>query len=127
MRLGHVFLRFSSASLVTGITDQVLFILALKIGVSVAGGIVAARLLASILNLYLNRRYVFWSRAALVRTMARYYLCMAFSGSIAYVLIIAARDRLHWPIVPAKMAVEALLFLLSFVLGRYVVFRQRHA
>jgi putative flippase GtrA len=124
MRLDLLFLRFGGASLATGGTDQLLFALALRLGASIATGIVIARLLSSVVNLYLNRRYVFRSKAGLAGTLVRYYACMAWNGAATYTLVLLARDRLHAPVIPAKVTVEILLFGVSFLLGRYVIFRQ---
>ncbi len=125
MRLHLLFLRFSGASLATGATDQVLFAIALRLGTSIAAGIVVARLLSSAVNLSINRRYVFRSHAGLAGTLLRYYACMALNGTAAYALIRVAHDRFHAPVIPAKVTVEIMLFVVSFVLSHYVIFRQR--
>jgi len=124
MRLPFVFLRYVGASLATGATDQVVFGVGVYSGMSVARGIVAARLLSSMLNLWLNRQYVFRSRADLAGTLLRYYGCMALNGALTYVLLLVARGNFGWPLIPAKITIELTLFLLSFRLSRTVIFRR---
>ena len=123
MRLHHLFLRFGGASLATGATDQVIFFVAFRLGAAIGASMIIARLLASILNLYLNRCHVFRSNAGLGGTLLRYYACMALNGTAAYIFIRVAQDRLLWPVVPSKIGIELALFVVSFVLSRTIIFR----
>lgn len=127
MKIYFVLLRFALSSFSTACVDQVIFFLLYRSGAAVATGIVVARLASSIVNLTLNRRFVFKSRAELPGIIARYYGVMAVSGLIAYSMIRFANEAFRWPVVTAKITVESCLFLLSFVVVRDFVFKRNEA
>jgi putative flippase GtrA len=127
MKIYFVLLRFALSSFSTACVDQVIFFFFYRAGGGVAAGIVVARLASSIVNLFLNRRFVFKSRTDLPGIVVRYYGAMAVAGLIAYSLIRLANQAFGWPVVTAKITVELCLFLLSFIVNRDFVFRRNVA
>lgn len=125
MKIYFVLLRFGFTSLVTSLLDQILFFLAFRSGLSLAYSIVIGRLGSSIFNLSVNRTFVFKSRAGTPAMVFRYYLSMAIAGLIAYGMINFLADTFEWSVMIAKVSVESLLFLASFVVNRDFVFTQK--
>jgi glycosyltransferase involved in cell wall biosynthesis len=122
MKIYFVLLRFCLSSLGTSAVDQLVFFAAISSGSSVAASMVTARLVASMVNLYANRQFVFKSQADWPGIFVRYYLTLAAAGIVAYMAITTATRLLGWPVMTAKVAVECLLFLVSFVVTRDFVF-----
>jgi glycosyltransferase involved in cell wall biosynthesis len=127
MKIYFVLLRFAFSSLTTACVDQLIFFLVYRGSGGVAAGMVAARLGSSVVNLLLNRQFVFKSRVELPGVIVRYYSAMAVAGLVAYSMIRMANQAFGWPIITAKVMVESFLFLLSFVVNRDFVFRRNDA
>ena len=124
MKIYFVLLRFSFTSLVTSLLDQMIFYLAFQSGLPLAYSIVVGRLGSSIFNLTVNRTVVFKSRGT-PGTIFRYYLSMAIAGLIAFGMINFLTNSFGWPVMVAKVSVESLLFLASFVVNRDFVFIEK--
>jgi putative flippase GtrA len=122
MRIYFVLLRFCLSSLGTSAVDQLVFFAAMSSGSTVAASMVAARLVASFVNLYANRQFVFKSHADWAGIFVRYYVTLAAAGIVAYMAITAVTRSLGWPVITAKIVVECLLFLVNFVVNRDFVF-----
>jgi putative flippase GtrA len=122
MKIYFVLLRFCVSSLGTSAVDQLVFFAAISSGSTVAASMVAARLVASMVNLYANRQFVFKSHADWLGIFVRYYVTLGAAGIVAYMAITTATRLLGWPVMTAKVAVECLLFLVSFVVTRDFVF-----
>lgn len=115
-------------------TDTMLLWLWVSLGVPVAGANVLARALAACAGLYLNKTFTF--RATEVqsgqpfRLYARYWLfwgamtalSTALLKAIPLILSFEYTERSSY-IVITKVGVEILLFILSFILSRQLVFR----
>ena len=122
MKIYFVLLRFCLSSLGTSAVDQLVFVAAISSGATIAASMVAARLVASVVNLYSNRQFVFKSHADWPGIIVRYYLALAAAGIVAYMAITTATRMLGWPVITAKVVVECLLFLVNFVITRDFVF-----
>lgn len=122
MKIYFVLLRYGFTSFLTALLDQFIFFVAFRSGVAVAPGIVLARLLSSIFNLTMNKTFVFQSRARLPGLILKYYTTMAVAGAIVYAMIQLLTGTFGWGVITAKITVESVLFLATFVVQREYVF-----
>ncbi len=125
MRIYFVFARFLSSATLTAIIDYVVFSTVFHLSQSISTGIFAGRLVAGSVNFSINKSYVFHMRSALLRALTRYATLVAVLGCVAYVIIDFLVHRCGWNAYLAKIAVDGLLLLASFVLQRDVVFADK--
>lgn len=125
MRIYFVFARFLSSATLTAIIDYLVFSLVYHFSLSIPGGIFAGRLVAGTVNFSINKRYVFHMRSTLLRALWRYVALVAVLGGVAYVIIDFLVHRCGWNPYLAKIGVDGLLLLASFVLQRDVVFADK--
>ena len=125
MQTSVVFARFAFTSLLTSCIDQIIFWIAWTVLGTIGPSIAIARIASSVVNLALNRDFVFKSNARLPGIVLRYYTGMLVSGCAAYILIRAIREVSPVPVIAAKLAAETLLFLFSFVMSKYLIFIRR--
>jgi glycosyltransferase involved in cell wall biosynthesis len=121
MRIYYVLLRFYFSSLVAAAIDiagfSIMFLLTKNIAASVAFG-----RLSSLVNFALNRRFVFHQRGGLGGELWRYYLLAISLGGLSYLLIVLLTTHLRWNVLAAKISVDVLLSVASFVVQRSFVF-----
>lgn len=125
MRIYFVLLRFSSASLLTAVLDNLAFFLAYSSGAGLLAAQIVGRMAAVAFNYALVRGAVFYSRDRHSVALPRYLTLVAVSGTVAYLGIrglVALQDT---PVLWAKILVESLLFFVNFSVQRYWVFRKR--
>ncbi|MGY4688291.1 glycosyltransferase [Salibacterium sp. K-3] len=130
IKIYYVFLRFLFSSLASFVVDVTLFAVfsAIFKALMPMGFIilatVLARVLSSLFNYLVNRHVVFKSNHYPARTLVKYYTLaavqMGASAGGVYVLYHTAGGHE----VPIKIAVDSLLFLLSFYIQRNWVFKR---
>jgi glycosyltransferase involved in cell wall biosynthesis len=121
MRISFVLLRFYSSSLIASAMDFLGFAIVFAASGNLALGVAAGRL-SSLVNLALNRRYVFQNRSQITPVMVRYYVIASGIAVMSYLIIRAAMVHLHWNVYAAKVAADVLLSLLSFSVQSAFVF-----
>jgi len=122
MRVYFVFLRFVAISLITTAIDNAIFIASLQLLPSLWMCQLTARVIAGTFNYFAGRRSVFRSDAQVWTTIPKYWLSVLISGSISFGLIQNVVSRTTIPVIPAKLAVETLMFFFSFAIQRDFVF-----
>ena len=122
MKIYFVLLRFCLSSVSTSLIDQLVFFAAISSGAGVARSMIIARCVASVANLIFNRSFVFHSTADLRWTVLRYYISVAAVGWVAYTAMQFCIASFAWSTFTAKITVECILFLASFVINREFVF-----
>lgn len=125
MRIYFVFVRFSAASLLTAAIDNTVFIVGMHFWPHMAICQAGSRLVAGTFQFTAGRYGVFHSEVRVVSAMAKYWLLVAFSGLLSYLLIQSLVSYTQMGVVPAKLSAETILFFFSFVVQRDVVFSQR--
>ena len=122
MRIYFVLFRYAIVSLLTALVDNAVFAAVFLVRPDLLAAMVGGRLVACLFNFFMNRTTVFYSRNPLSSSMIRYLGLVVFSGTIGYFLIDwAVRAGLAGAI-PAKIAVESLLFVFNFAVQRVFVF-----
>ena len=124
-----VFLRFLMISLASFWLDIVLFALLHHYTGAILASTYAARISSGTLNFLGNRRLVFRDgvRRSLVRD-AIAYTALAFLIATASGLTVRALSAwIEWTPALVKLGVDPCLFMVSFVVQRYVIFRPKNA
>jgi glycosyltransferase involved in cell wall biosynthesis len=123
MKIYWVFLRFSAVSLLTAGLDNLVFSLVFLGGAEIAASQTVARVAAGSFQYAANRRGAFRSRISHWHALPRYWLTVAATGALSYLMIRLLNGGLGVPVIAAKLAAETLLFCVSFVALRVWVFR----
>ena len=124
------FFGFASSSLISALLDIALFVFIIDnfFGgsadpTSVVSSVVIARAGSSLVNFTLNRGFVFSNREQKRRTLIRYYLLaisiLALSAAGSAIMAQVLDGRVVW----AKLLVDSVLFVLSYVIQRRWVFK----
>ena len=122
MRIYFVFLRFSAVSLMTAAIDNGIFLAGMHFFPDVALCQVAGRLSGGMFQFTAAKRKVFNSQVRVAPAMAKYCTLLVFSGTLSYLLIQAMMRYTPLGLVPAKLSAETILFFVSFIIQRDVVF-----
>jgi putative flippase GtrA len=122
MRIYFVFIRFLALSLGTAAIDNGLFIATTHFWPNMLLCQAASRLVAGTFQFSVGKRGVFHSQARIVSTLWKYWMLVAFSGVLSYLLIQSFLRYTSLSVVPAKLIAETVLFFLSFIIQRDVVF-----
>lgn len=121
LRVYFVFARFMGASMVTALSDYLVFIAATAGGVGILGATAWARAFATAVNFFLVRRYVFKSRSSAAMEFAKFAALVVVLGYFSYRLtsLLAAAG---FPVLLAKCVSELGLYALNFTVQRRLVF-----
>jgi dolichol-phosphate mannosyltransferase len=126
------FIGFASSSILSFAVDIGLFVLIIDTFFegssdpqSVVSSVVFARIGSSLLNFTLNKRLVFENRDQKRKTLAKYYLLaltvLSLSSAGSAVMAQVLDGRVVW----AKILVDSILFILSYLIQRHWVFRNQ--
>jgi putative flippase GtrA/SAM-dependent methyltransferase len=125
MRIGFVLARFTMLSLATAVLDNLVFTLAIRVGLDAAAAQLAARAIAICINYPLARRAVFLSKDPHRSTLPRYLLLVAASGFLAFQLLVWFEHAFALDVLQAKILAESALFIVNFIVQRDWVFVRR--
>jgi putative flippase GtrA len=124
MRIYFVLLRFSFSSLFAAAVDLGAFAVGYYLTGALLGSLLAARLVSSLLNFFLNKAFVFHSRVALAASLLKYYVLVGFIAMSSYLLIRGLTERLGMRVITAKILVDSVLWLVTFAVQRIFVFAE---
>lgn len=122
MKIYFLLMRFFFSSSITTIIDFLVFILAFKLTEQLSVSIILSRFIASLFNFTFNRSVVFHNKAQLKYVVIRYYLLLIMMSFITFLAIRAAVHFFGFNVIIAKVFVESLLFIASFVIQRDLIF-----
>ena len=125
LRIYFVLLRFTLVALLTAAIDNAVFFGAYLATSSVGLSQAAGRLVAMCFNFAAAKDAVFLAKETRRGALVRYVLLVAANGLISYALLGWIRSASGVPVLGAKIAAEALLFLGNFALQRDFVFTER--
>jgi len=124
MRIYFVFIRFLAVSIATAVIDNVVFIASLHFWPNVLLCQAIGRLVAGTFQFTAAKRRVFHSRARVASALPKFWMLLAFSGVLSYLLIQSFLRYTPLQVIPAKLTAETVLFFISFVVQRDFVFAQ---
>lgn len=122
VRIYMVFLRFNISAFFTFILDFVVFWIVFAVSSSIGLSIVFARLCAGLFNYTVNRSVVFKSSRRHAEAMSLYFATVLVMGLIAYYGIAEITKTTGINVYIAKVMVESVLFVFSFIIQRDFVF-----
>ncbi len=125
MRIYLVLMRFTLASVFTAIIDNAVFAIAYGELHNILLSQLIGRAVAVLFNYAAARKAVFLSRGPHKDTLPKYLLLVTANAAISYVLITLIHDRFQAGVVAIKVAVEAALFLASFLIQRDLIFSRK--
>ena len=125
MRIGFVLTRFTMLSLATAVLDNLVFSGAIHAGIGPALAQMLARAVAVLVNYPLARRAVFLSKEPHSSTLLRYLTLVIVSGLASFQLLKLIGHWFGVGVLDAKMAAEAALFIVNFIVQRDWVFVSR--
>ena len=127
LRIYFVFLRFTGLSMLTAAIDYTVFALSFLASRNILLSFIAARVVAGAFNFTVNRVLVFRSHGRAPVEAGKYVLLVAALMTVSYVLVTAMVQGLGMNVFAAKVIAEGGLFLASFALQNFLVFKpQRH-
>lgn len=119
-------LKFSGSSLLSFLVDYVLYsVLLMSLGGAAAANILA-RAISSVVNFTINRKYVFHHEEPVIRSAVKYFALAAgilACNTILLMLLVKAGVNAFL----AKIVTEILLFVISYLMQKRVVFRKKQA
>lgn len=124
----QVFLKFSLSSILSFVLDIVLFTFFLLLTSNVMWSTFGARILSGVVNFWMNRNYVFLTglnqklNHQVIGYISLWLVILVLSGSIVSLIENKGANF----IVPFKIAVDSLLFLMSFYIQKNYIFRARN-
>ncbi len=130
LRIAIPLVLFAGSSLLAFLVDTVLLLVLTAVTGWVVPSIIAARVVSASVNFALNRRYVFVSAALPHRRLlgqALRYGILAIALLASNIVWIAALTGFGVPLIVAKIATEAVLFVTSYGVQRTFVFGARPA
>lgn len=117
--------RFSLAGVAAAIIDNGIFALLFAAGSPIFISQIMGRATASFANYYLLKRLVFHSDESNRSAAPKYIAAVIVFGFMSYGLILASHGVMGWPVIPAKIMIETLIFFSNYTFQRVMVFKER--
>jgi putative flippase GtrA len=114
--------KFSSASLISGIVDYFTLLILVTQGVQLLRAVITSRILSGTINFTINRKFVFKDQSDLKGALLRYISVALTVVTLDYFLLNFFNKTLKIHISIAKLIAESILALFSFWLQRLFVF-----
>jgi glycosyltransferase involved in cell wall biosynthesis len=127
IRIYFVLFRFLISSLSTALLDFAVFIVCSRVGMSILYSMIMARIIAGNYNFMINKNIVFKSDSKVINTFIKYWLLVILLGSISYLGIQTLVTYLNLNLILAKALIETMLFFISFIVQRTLIFNSREA
>jgi glycosyltransferase involved in cell wall biosynthesis len=116
--------RFLGTSLVAALLDNIIFIILFSLGNTILTSQAGSRAIVMVVNYVMVKKMVFHSSEQNKIAIPKYVLAVVLLGAISYGLIIAASDVFSIPVILAKIAVETIVFVSSFLVQRSFIFKE---
>ncbi len=125
MRIYFVLLRFSMISLLTAVIDNSIFYLVFHLTGMILGAQLLARTAAVLFNYRSVRRAVFFSDETHGVLLPRYLMLVGANAIVSYSGIRLLSTVTPLGVFPAKLLIEAVLFIANFAIQRDFIFTHR--
>lgn len=123
MKIYFQLLRFAFSSMLASFCDFIVFTIAFKLTSNIILSLLIGRfIVGSMLNYIINRRLVFHSKAGVFLSLLKYYMALMVMSLLSWILIKMAIIHMGIKVILAKVLVETLLFVFSFMIQREFVF-----
>ncbi len=94
--------------------------------ISLLISVVGARIISSLCNFFINKKVVFQDKGSFGSAFFKYYGVVVIVLACNYALMWLFHDLLGWNLAWTKILVEALLFVFSYMMQRFFVFKKKH-
>ncbi len=115
-------LKFSASSLIGFMTDYIVFALLTLLTPSVAAANIGARLVSSVTNYTINRKYVFGSRKKVSTSALQYFTLAALILAGNTMMLSTLTGSFSINCYAAKIITELVFFIISWTVQRYIIF-----
>lgn len=118
-------LKFSCSSLLSFCVDYIFYSIFAMISGSVAFSNICARVISSIFNFSMNKKFVFKNKESIAKTAAKYFLLAALILAANTIMLeLCVKYLIHNKYI-SKILIEVLLFFISWAAQKSFVFRKR--
>lgn len=118
-------LKFSCSSLLSFCVDYIFYSIFAMISGSVAFSNICARVISSVFNFSMNKKFVFKNKDRIAKTAAKYFLLAAFILAANTIMLeLCVKYLIHNKYI-SKILIEVLLFFISWAAQKSFVFRKR--
>lgn len=118
-------LKFSCSSLLSFCVDYIFYSIFAMISCSVAFSNICARVISSIFNFSMNKKFVFKNKEGIAKTAAKYFLLAALILAANTIMLeLCVKYLIHNKYI-SKILIEVLLFFISWAAQKSFVFRKR--
>jgi len=118
-------LKFSASSLIGFFTDYIMYSLLLLITGNLYVSNICARVVSATVNYTLNRKFVFKSKAGILKSALSYFLLAAMILAGNTLVLEFLVNSLGINSMVAKLITEILFFIISWLVQRFVIFRKK--
>ncbi|GAB4483106.1 MAG: bifunctional glycosyltransferase family 2/GtrA family protein [Thermodesulfovibrionales bacterium] len=124
MRIYFLLIRFFFSSIVAAAVDFVVFTVSYQFFFKgILACMIMGRVVASIVNFTVNKRFVFHHREKLLSTVVKYYVLTVMIMILAYSMIVTMVNYLGMNVLFSKVLAETVLFMASFTIQRDFIFQ----
>jgi glycosyltransferase involved in cell wall biosynthesis len=121
-----VFLKFTSLSLISSILDYLAFSIVYLLTTKILLSFIIARIVSVIFNFLFSRSWVFQARQEFLKQSIKYLLTVFLLMMLTYNISIWLSKSLGTHILLGKMVSEGSLFLLSYFIQRFFIFKKKY-
>ncbi len=125
MRIYFLLFRFASSSLLTSLSDFIIFAIIYKINNNILYSIIIARFFSVNINFIINKDFVFHHKGSCYMPIIKFYSAAVFMGSLSYFIINTIANHFMYNVISIKLFTEILLFVFSFLLQRDFIFPKK--
>jgi putative flippase GtrA len=125
MRIYFLLFRFASSSLLTSLSDFIVFALFYKLNKNILHSIIIARFFSVNINFIINKDFVFHHKGSSFIPIIKFYSAAVFMGSLSYFIINTIANNSTFDVILIKFFTELLLFVFSFLLQRDFIFPKK--
>ncbi len=119
--------KYTASSLISFLIDYLMYsILYMALGRKLLIANYGARAISSVFNFLLNRQFVFRSQGRLWKECAKYF-GLVLANITVNSLILTRLAKFGWNVYAAKVVVEIIMFILSYLIQHFFVFRIKAA
>lgn len=122
MKIYFVLFRFAGSSFFTAFIDFMIFTIVYIINHNILVSIIIARLIASLFNFVINKKFVFNASSNLISSIIKYYCLLIIMGTLSFFIIKMFHLYFGINIIISKLVTESMLFFVSFFIQRDYIF-----
>ena len=120
-KIYFVLFRYGITSVITAVTDFIVFVIALSMGASIFWANMLARTVSIGVQYFLIGKYVFFSKAS-IKSFILFSIYVYVMGIVSASTQVIIVEKFNAPVVATKIVVEGFLFFVNFAFLRLYIF-----